>query len=147
NEVFSKDRRSTRSLPRPSGRRKSSLEAVRADTRTIAKSIQVRASNRMSTSSAAAVHGGLSLCAGRCRRSPLLFSDPCAHHHIHQTVILLMTREFEERRRDPRHERLSRPWPRPRAGILDGVLVLDRGRIDERKALGHLQGVGGSLIV
>src|SRR5437773_10131920 len=58
-----------------------------------------------------------------------------------------MTGEFEERRRDPRDERLSRPRPRPRVGILDGVLVLDRGRIDERKALGHLQSVGGSLIV
>src|SRR5262245_40659815 len=58
-----------------------------------------------------------------------------------------MTREFVERRRDPRDQRLCRPRPRPRVGILDGVLVLDRGRIDERKALGHLQGIGGSLIV
>src|SRR5262245_47580916 len=58
-----------------------------------------------------------------------------------------MTCEFVEWRWDPRDERLSRPRPRPRMGILDGVLVLDRGWIDERKALGHLQGVGGSLIV
>jgi hypothetical protein len=70
-----------------------------------------------------------------------------AHDHVHQTVVLFVTREFVEPRRDARDERFSRPRLRPRARILDRVFVLDRGRIDERKALGHLHVLGGSLKV